>query len=90
MKVISFILSLQSDLCCPFLIVSASSALSLWEAEFLRLAPSIDVVVYSGNRDTRRSIRRLELFDEGRIMFHVLLSPPEAIVEVCVCVISNQ
>ncbi|KAK9280486.1 hypothetical protein L1049_014178 [Liquidambar formosana] len=82
MKVILFILSLQSNVCYPFLIISASSAISSWEAEFSRLAASVNVIVYNGNRDMRRSIRTLEFYSEGGcIMFQVLLSPPEAIVE---------
>ncbi|KAF8397710.1 hypothetical protein HHK36_016632 [Tetracentron sinense] len=81
-KVVLFILSLQSDVRRPFLIVSASSALSIWEAEFLRLAPSVNVVVYNGTRDVRKNIRTLEFYEEGGcIMFEVLLSPLDAIVE---------
>uniref|UniRef100_A0A5B7AM86 Putative helicase protein MOM1 isoform X1 n=1 Tax=Davidia involucrata TaxID=16924 RepID=A0A5B7AM86_DAVIN len=82
MKVILFILSLLPDVCQPFLIISTSNALSLWEAGFLHLAPSIEVVVYSGNKDTRRSIRMLEFYEEGGcIMFQVLLSSQDAVVE---------
>ncbi|XP_043696783.1 helicase protein MOM1-like, partial [Telopea speciosissima] len=80
MKVILFIMSLQSDVWRPSLIVS--SALSVWETQFLRLAPSINVVVYSGNSDVRKSIRALEFYEEsGCVMFQVLLSTPDAIVE---------
>ncbi|CAK9165204.1 unnamed protein product [Ilex paraguariensis] len=81
MKVILFIQSLP-NVYQPFLIIATSNALPSWEAEFLRLAPSVDVVIYSGNRDTRRSIRTLEFYEEGgNTMFQVLLSPPEAVVE---------
>ncbi|OVA18048.1 SNF2-related [Macleaya cordata] len=81
-KVILFILALQSIVCRPFLIISTSSALSAWEAEFLRLAPSVNVVVYGGSRDVRKNIRMLEFYEEGGCtMFQVLLSPPDALVE---------
>ncbi|XP_077252881.1 uncharacterized protein LOC143892273 [Tasmannia lanceolata] len=82
MKVILFILSLQSHVCRPFLIISTSSALPVWEAEFLRLAPSVNVVVYNGDRDARKSIRALEFYEEGGcVMFQVLLSFHDAITE---------
>ncbi|KAF5937751.1 hypothetical protein HYC85_025257 [Camellia sinensis] len=82
MEVILFILSLVSDVSQPFLIITNSCALSLWEAEFSRLSSSTNVVVYSGNKDSRRIIRTFELYEEGGcIMFQVLLSTVEAIVE---------
>ncbi|KAJ9698071.1 hypothetical protein PVL29_007263 [Vitis rotundifolia] len=82
MRVVLFILSLQADVCRPFLIISTSSVLPLWEAEFSRLASSVNVVVYSGNKDIRRSIRTMEFYEEGGcIMFEVLLAPPEVVVE---------
>lgn len=81
MKVILFIISL-TDLCQPFLIVTSSNSLPLWEAELLRMAPSIDIVLYSGNSNNRSSIRKMKFYDEGgRIMFQVLLSSLEAVVE---------
>ncbi|KAL3365354.1 hypothetical protein AABB24_010481 [Solanum stoloniferum] len=81
MKMVLFILSL-SDVCCPFLIVTTSSSLPQWEAEFTRLAPSIDVVVYSGSRDSRRRIKSLEFYDEGGfMMLQILLSSLEAFIE---------
>ncbi|XP_027773467.1 uncharacterized protein LOC107023051 isoform X4 [Solanum pennellii] len=81
MKMVFFILSL-SDVCCPFLIVTTSSSLPQWEAEFTRLAPSIDVVVYSGSRDSRRRIKSLEFYDEGGfMMLQVLLSSLEFAIE---------
>ncbi|KAG8371313.1 hypothetical protein BUALT_Bualt13G0074700 [Buddleja alternifolia] len=66
----------------PFLIIAASSSLSLWEAEFARLVPSVDVVVYSGNRDTRKGIRASEFYEEGgHVLLQVLLSSREAVFE---------
>ncbi|KAM3375753.1 helicase protein MOM1 isoform X3 [Capsicum galapagoense] len=80
-KMVLFILSL-SDVCCPFLIVTTSSSLLQWEAEFTRWAPSIDVVVYSGRRDSRRRIKSLEFYDEGGFrILQVLLSSLEAVIE---------
>lgn len=82
-KVVAFILSLQSDFHRPFLIISTPPTLCCWDNEFFHLAPSIDVVVYSGNKDLRRSIRTIE-FDGvgGYMMFQVLVTSPEAIIEV--------
>ncbi|XP_057484469.1 helicase protein MOM1-like isoform X1 [Actinidia eriantha] len=81
-KVILFILSLLANVSQPFLVISNSSTLALWEAEFLSLGPSTDVVVYSGNKDSRRIIRAYEFYEEGgSMMFQVLLSPIEALVE---------
>ena len=82
-KVVLFILSLLSNVSQPFLIISTSDSVSLWEDAFSRLAPSINVVVYSGNKDIRRNIRKLEFYEEGGcVMFEVLISPSEAVVEV--------
>ncbi|KAG2670470.1 hypothetical protein I3760_14G087000 [Carya illinoinensis] len=80
-KVAAFILSLQTDVCRPFLIVSTSAALYSWDQEFLRLAPPLDVVVYSGNKDMRDSIRALEFYDQdGCPLFHVLITTLEVIM----------
>lgn len=66
----------------PFLIVTTSAALSQWEVEFMRIAPSVDVLVYSGNRDTRSIIRTLEFYDKGGgILLQVLLSTMEVVNE---------
>jgi chromodomain-helicase-DNA-binding protein 3 len=82
-KVVLFILSLQLDVQRPFLVISTSTALSIWEAEFLHLAPCANVIVYKGNRDVRSSIRSLEFYNEGGgIMFNVLLSSADVVVEV--------
>lgn len=82
MKTLLYIVSL-SDVCRPFLVVTTSSLLPVWESEFLRVAASIDVVVYDGTSDNRKSIRMLEFYnDGGRIMLQVLLSSVEIVVEV--------
>ncbi|CAL9090862.1 unnamed protein product [Musa textilis] len=83
MKSILFILSLLSYACRPFLIVTPWTSLSLWETEFNRLAPSINLVVYNGSKDVRKMIQSLEFYQGGGcIMFQVLLSHPAAILEV--------
>ncbi|GAB2285063.1 hypothetical protein Dimus_019519 [Dionaea muscipula] len=79
-KIAYFILFMQPDVSRPFLIITPYS-LSSWEVEFLRLAPSINVVVYSGSSETRKGIRKLEVQEGCCSMFHVLLSAPAAISE---------
>lgn len=66
----------------PFLIITTNDSLSRWEADFERLVPSVDVVVYSGNRDTRNIIRASEFFDGSCVTVQVLLSSVEAVLEV--------
>lgn len=78
-----FILSFEGDLKQPFLIITPSNCLSLWEAEFSRWASSENIVVYQGNSDVRATIKTLEFYNEGGcVMFQVLLSPVEVFIEV--------
>ncbi|XP_016470563.1 uncharacterized protein LOC107792831 isoform X4 [Nicotiana tabacum] len=82
LKVVLFLLSLPKDIGLPFLIITTSAELPLWEAEFLHWAFSANIVVYKGNKDIRAIIRTLEFHNkQGAIMFQVLLSPYDAIVE---------
>ncbi|KAF3657334.1 hypothetical protein FXO38_13739 [Capsicum annuum] len=61
--------------------MTTSAALPLWEAEFSCWADA-NIVVYKGNRDVRAIIRTLEFYNkQGALMFQVLLSRYEAIVE---------
>lgn len=47
------------------------------------MAPSLNVVVYNGNRNVRKLIQALEFYEEGGcIMFEVLLTCPSIVVEV--------
>ncbi|KAL3623984.1 hypothetical protein CASFOL_032800 [Castilleja foliolosa] len=79
---IALCLRSMSESFFPFLIITDSSSLSQWESEFARLVPYVDVVVYSGNRDTRKGIRASEFYDEaGHLMPQVLLSSVEAVLE---------
>ncbi|XP_059430737.1 helicase protein MOM1 isoform X2 [Corylus avellana] len=81
MKVLALILSLQPDVNRPFLVISTPAALSVWDHEFLHLAPSLNVVVYSGNKDIRKSIRRLEFYEEGGcVLFQILITSPEVVM----------
>lgn len=80
---VAFILSLQSDVCRPFLIISAPAALNSWDDEFLQVAPSINAVVYKGHKDLRKTIRTLEFYGEGGcIVLEALITTAEAITEV--------
>lgn len=83
MKSISLIKSFQSNACRPFLIISTSASLHSWDDEFLRLAPQVNVVVYDGNKDLRRSIRKVEFYGEGGcLILQVLITTLEIVVEV--------
>ncbi|KAM7254735.1 hypothetical protein ACFE04_019976 [Oxalis oulophora] len=82
LKVILFILSSQSSNSMPFLVISSPKTLSVWEDEFLRIAPSTNVVVYKGNKTLRSSIQSSKFFNEkGCTMFQVLLSSSDVIAE---------
>ncbi|XP_010689098.2 helicase protein MOM1 isoform X3 [Beta vulgaris subsp. vulgaris] len=81
-KVVYLVLSLVMDVFRPFLIITTEASLSSWEAEFVRLAASVNVVVYGGNADARNIIRSLEFYkDDGQVMLQVLISTVEAIAE---------
>ncbi|AQL02865.1 Helicase protein MOM1 [Zea mays] len=80
-KTILFVASILPHICQPLLIVSTTTTLSLWETKFNRLAASINVVVYNGEKDVRKSIQDLEFYQDGSVMLQVLLSHPDAILE---------
>ncbi|KAJ3693915.1 hypothetical protein LUZ60_009395 [Juncus effusus] len=81
-KTITFIMSVIKDICRPILIVSNMTSLPLWESKFHRLAPNINVVTYTGSKKVRKLIQDVEFYEEGGcIMFQVLLSHPDAILE---------
>jgi hypothetical protein len=79
-KTILFVMSILPDVRQPLLIVSTS--FSAWEAKFNHLAASMNVVVYNGDKDVRKSIQDLEFYDNGSMILQVLLSHPDAILEV--------
>ncbi|XP_078442001.1 uncharacterized protein LOC144711802 isoform X2 [Wolffia australiana] len=81
-KVILFILSTETDVTSPFLILSSGESIPLWESEFKRLAPSINVIAYRGSKDGRKIIRDIEFYrEDGSLMFQVIISLPELILE---------
>ncbi|XP_021732343.1 uncharacterized protein LOC110699165 isoform X2 [Chenopodium quinoa] len=81
-KVIHLVSSLVTQGSWPFLIICPNASLPSWEAEFLHLAASINVVVYGGNADARHIIRSLEFYEDGgQVLLQVLLSSAEAIAE---------
>ncbi|RLN07805.1 uncharacterized protein C2845_PM11G12100 [Panicum miliaceum] len=81
MKTILFILSVLPDACQPFLLLTNAS-LPLWEAEFSRFAPSINIIVYDGEKDVHKLVQNPEFHENGRhTMLHVVLAHPDAILE---------
>lgn len=83
MKTVLFTMSVLPDVSQPFLILTTPGSLSLWEVQFNKLAPFINVVVYDGGKDELKLIRDLEFYESGsRSMLQVLLSHPDAILEV--------
>ncbi|XP_062224344.1 uncharacterized protein LOC133922851 isoform X2 [Phragmites australis] len=81
MKTILFVLTVLPDVCQPFLLVTTAS-LALWKAEFNRFAPCINVVVYDGEKDARKLIKKLEFDENGsHVMLHILLAHPDSILE---------
>lgn len=83
MKVISLVQSFQSKNSRPFLIITTSATLNLWELEFFQGAPNLNAVVYRGNKDLRKIVRKLEFYTEGdSIMFQVLVTTLDIVLEV--------
>ncbi|PKU83925.1 uncharacterized protein LOC110102857 isoform X2 [Dendrobium catenatum] len=81
-KSVLFALSLQCYAYQPCLVITTSDSLPLWQAEFGRLAPSLNVVTYEGDKGVRKMIRNTEFYEEsGCLMFQVLLADHEAINE---------
>ncbi|KAL6848398.1 hypothetical protein ACP4OV_021692 [Aristida adscensionis] len=81
MKTILFILSVSPDVRRPFLLVTTAS-LPLWEAEFKRFAPCINVVMYDGEKDVRKIIQNPEFQEnESSVTSHVLLAHPNVILQ---------
>ncbi|KAI4978759.1 hypothetical protein ZWY2020_015512 [Hordeum vulgare] len=81
-KTVLFTMSVLPDVSQPFLILTTPDSLSLWEVQFNKLAPFVNVVVYDGGKDELKLIRDLEFYESGsRNMLQVLLSHPDAILE---------
>ncbi|XBI62406.1 hypothetical protein VPH35_043028 [Triticum aestivum] len=82
LKTILFTMVVLADARQPFLIVTTTASLSLWEVQFNKLAPHINVVVHDGRKDMLKSIQAQQFFENGNhITSQVLLSHPEAILE---------
>ncbi|VFQ92792.1 unnamed protein product [Cuscuta campestris] len=82
MKIGLFILSMSKVCCWPVLIVTASHAISHWEAELKKWAPAVDCVAYQGSRETRRIIEMCEFYSQGgSIILQVLLTSFETALE---------
>ena len=84
-KIIAFILTLQPDVLRPFLVITTSTALGLWDSELLRFAPSFNAVVYKGNKNVRKNIRDLEFYQGSYPMFQALICSLEVMMEVILC-----
>ncbi|KAM3297035.1 hypothetical protein ACQJBY_039087 [Aegilops geniculata] len=81
-RTVLFTMSVLPDVSQPFLILTTPGSLSLWEVQFNKLAPFINVVVYDGGKDELKLIRDLEFYESGsHCMLQVLLSHPDAILE---------
>jgi hypothetical protein len=82
-KTVLFTMSVLPDVSQPILIVTTPGSLSLWEDQFNKLAPFINVVVYDGGKDKLKLIQDLEFYESGSsIMLQVLLSHADAVLEV--------
>lgn len=83
LKTILFTMVVLADARQPFLIVTTTASLSLWEVQFNKLAPHINVVVHDGRKDMLKLIQAQEFYENGsHITSQVLLSHPDAILEV--------
>ncbi|KAJ8907869.1 hypothetical protein NDN08_007973 [Rhodosorus marinus] len=65
----------------PFLVVVPLSTIAAWHREFSRWLPSLNVIVYVGDGNSRDVIRRFEFVtDRNNAKFHVLLTTPELVL----------
>lgn len=67
----------------PFLLVLPLSTLNAWQREFNNWAPDINVIVYIGDRDSRRIVRERENESEN-VCVYVHMN------ESIFCVIANK
>ncbi|CAI5468403.1 unnamed protein product [Closterium sp. Yama58-4] len=70
----------------PFLIVVPLSTMSNWERELRRWLPSLNVVLYVGNRASREVVQQYEFWQAGRkggrqTKFHALLTTYEVVLK---------
>lgn len=67
----------------PFLVVVPLSTIAAWVREFARWLPDMNVVCYSGDANSRSTIRQYEFWTTGKgatEKFHVLLTTPELLM----------
>ncbi|KAI6649250.1 Chromodomain-helicase-DNA-binding protein 1-like [Oopsacas minuta] len=65
----------------PFLIVVRLSTLAVWQREFAKWAPELNIVVYIGDAQSRGMIKQYEWENEsGKIQFNVLITTYEILL----------
>ncbi|GAA6000598.1 hypothetical protein JCM10207_004569 [Rhodosporidiobolus poonsookiae] len=66
----------------PFLVAVPNSLVGNWMREFQRWAPSMRVVAYNGDADSRKIVEDYELFDShGSLKTHVVVVTYEALAQ---------
>ncbi|BGP37318.1 hypothetical protein JCM10449v2_001223 [Rhodotorula kratochvilovae] len=80
-QVISFLTYLnQKEGARPFLVIVPNSLIGNWMREFAKWAPTMRVVPYNGDGESRKIIEDYELFDDrGSLKTHVVLATYEAV-----------
>ncbi|GAA5876848.1 hypothetical protein JCM3774_000791 [Rhodotorula dairenensis] len=80
-QVLSFLSVLSQDEGArPFLVVVPNSLVGNWLREFARWAPTLRVVPYNGDGESRRIVEDYEMFDlNGNLKTHVVLATYEAL-----------
>ncbi len=76
----------------PFLVVAPLSTITNWEIEFKRWAPGMNVVVYTGDSNSREIIRNYEFYGPlgaghtNKLHFSALLTTYELVLKDSNCV----
>lgn len=66
----------------PFLVVVPLSTLPAWQWQLAQWAPDLNVIAYTGNSESRRTIRDYELYDnKKKLKFNLLLTTYEYILK---------
>lgn len=66
----------------PFLVVVPLSTLPAWQWQLAQWAPDLNVIAYTGNGESRRTIRDYELYDNKRkLKFNLLLTTYEYVLK---------
>nr|XP_043631394.1 uncharacterized protein LOC122602853 isoform X2 [Erigeron canadensis] len=81
MRIVLFILSLK-DVTLPFLLITTSDSISLWEAMLLKIVPCNALKVSLEDKDEKRTCRLLQVHKEsGQLAFQILLYHVETFVK---------